>query len=86
MEAKGEGSGQSLLFVTNVDDCVIADAAHPIRVNDVDGRPRPYVMVRDGLEALIGRSVYYRLVERSVEESGEAAVYSGGSRFVLGRF
>jgi hypothetical protein len=86
MEARGEGTGQALLFVTNVEDCVIADAAHPIRVDDTSGEPRPYVLVRDGLEALLSRPVYYRLIERAVEEGSEAAVYSSGARFVLGRF
>jgi hypothetical protein len=85
MEVKGAGAGQSLLFVTNVEDCVIADAAHPLRVREKDGEPRPYVVVRDGLEARLSRPVYYRLVERMVEEGPEAVVYSNGARFVLGR-
>jgi hypothetical protein len=86
MEHKGAGADQSLLFVTNVEDCAIADAAHPIRVTHIDGAPRPYVMIRDGLEARIARPVYYRLIERAVEEDGDAVVYSRGTRFVLGRF
>jgi len=93
MEVKGAGRDQSLLFLTNVDDCTIADAAHPIRVASNTGEPRPYVMIRDGLEALISRPVYYRLIERALQETSddeseqgaEVAVYSGGSRFVLGR-
>ena len=43
---------------------VTADADHPIRVA-IDRRsrePRPYVMVRPGLEARINRAVFYELV------------------------
>jgi len=57
--------GPSLCFTTNVGDVVIADTDHPIRVK-VDkktGEPRPYLLVRGRLEALIARSVYYELIE-----------------------
>jgi uncharacterized protein len=46
MTVKGEGSQAQLLFTTNVADHVVADADHPIRVEDQDGEPRPYVHVR----------------------------------------
>jgi uncharacterized protein len=85
MEVKGEGANAHLLFTTNVADHVVADAAHPIRVEDQDGEPRPYVHVRRGLDALLSRAVFYRLVELSVQERGELVVYSRGARFVLGR-
>jgi hypothetical protein len=84
-EARGEAKGQDLVFVTNTGDAVVADDAHPLRVEDRDGTPRPYVMVRDGLEALIARSVFYRLVDLAAEEAGELCLYSRGERFVLGR-
>jgi hypothetical protein len=84
MEAEGEGREQALLFVTNVDDGVIADAEHPLRVLGADLEPRPYVLVRDGLEARLSRPVYYRLVERGVQEGDQIVVYSRGARFVLG--
>ncbi|MEQ8484087.1 MAG: DUF1285 domain-containing protein [Pseudomonadales bacterium] len=85
MEVKGEGRNAQLLFTTNVGDHVVADADHPIQVEDQDGEPRPYVHVRLGLDALITRAVFYRLVELSVQERGELVVYSRGARFVLGR-
>lgn len=85
MEVKGQGRDAELLFTTNVDDHVVADADHPLRVEDQDGEPRPYVRVRDGLEALVNRSVFYRLVEQAVQEDGELVVYSRGERFALGR-
>jgi hypothetical protein len=78
MDVRGEGEGQELAFETNTEDLVIADAEHPIRVED-----RPYVEVRDGLEALINRPVYYRLAELAVEGPGGHGVWSGGAFFVL---
>ncbi|NIP15724.1 MAG: DUF1285 domain-containing protein [Pseudomonadales bacterium] len=84
-ETRGEGTAQDVVFVTNTGDAVVADGAHPVRVADHAGAPRPYVMVRDGLDALIARPVFYRLVELAAEEGGELCLYSRGERFVLGQ-
>jgi hypothetical protein len=88
---EGRGAGQVLRFRTNVDDWVEAGAAHPIRV-DVDpdtDEPRPYIVVRERLEALIVRSVYYQLVElaevRRGEEGDILGLWSNGEFFALGR-
>ena len=84
-------SRQVLTFRTNVDDHVVADADHPIRVehDDRSGEPSPYVTVRDGLDALIARPVYYELVALGVEgHGGDESVYgvwSSGRFFELGR-
>lgn len=89
MVLEGSGRGQTLSFRTNVEDAVSADAAHPIRVSiDAEtGQPSPYVMVRDGLEALIARPVFYDLVELAVEESLDGSprlgVWSAGSFFPI---
>jgi hypothetical protein len=85
MEVRGEGAASELLFTTNVADHVVADEAHPLRVDEHDGEPRPYVEVRRGLEALISRSVFYRLVELAQREGDELVVYSRGARFALGK-
>ena len=86
METQGEGRERRILFTTNVDDAVVADAAHPIVVEDRDGEPRPYVEVRGGLRALIARSVFYRLVDLAGEDDeGALHVWSSDTRFVLGR-
>ena len=86
METQGEGASRRILFSTNVDDAVVADAEHPIVVEDRNGQPRPYVEVRRGLRALIARSVFYRLVDLAVDDGhGELSLWSGGARFVLGR-
>lgn len=84
LEAKGTGRDADLLFTTNVGDHVVADIEHPLRVTETDGEPRPYVMVRDGLEALINRAMFYHLVEQGVPEAGDLVVYSRGARFPLG--
>jgi hypothetical protein len=87
----GSGCSQSLTFRTNLDDEVTADAAHPIRVSYAPGseEPRPYILVRDGLEARILRPVFYELVELGeVRRSGGEEVYgiwSRGQFFPLGR-
>ena len=84
-------SRQVLTFRTNVDDHVVADADHPIRVeqDDRSGEPSPYVTVRDGLDALIARPVYYELVALGVEGHGDDesvyGVWSSGRFFELGR-
>ena len=84
VEVKGEGADQQLLFATNVGDYVIADAAHPIVVEGEADSPRPYVEVRDGLRALIGRGVYYRLADLAEEDQHGWWLSSCGARFKLG--
>jgi hypothetical protein len=90
MNAHGEGHGRALVFRTNVDDEVIADAEHPIRV-EIDPEtqePAPYVKVRDRLWALISRPVFYDLV--NLAEDGEVdgeprfGVWSAGQFFPIG--
>ncbi|WP_370253545.1 DUF1285 domain-containing protein [Nioella sp.] len=64
MEAAGESAGQVITFTTNVGDVVIAGPDNPIRVSrDAGGEPSPYVHVRAGLEALIDRKTFYRLID-----------------------
>jgi len=90
VDAEGEGRDQRLVFRTNLDDSVTASADRPIRVrfDPATAEPSPYVLVRDGLEALIARSVYYRLVamgeEHATPRGRELGVWSGGTFFVLG--
>ena len=84
MEVRGEGKQQSVTLRTNVDDEVTVDAAHRVRIvqSGTAGEPRPYVLVRGGLEALIGRAIYYDLVDLgTVHETPDGAqygVWSGG--------
>jgi hypothetical protein len=79
-----------LRFTTNVGDVVEAGAENPItvRTDPAGGEPRPYVHVRRGLEALIARPVFYRLVEmadrRETPDGSVLSVGSNGVRFDLG--
>lgn len=76
--------GDDIVFTTNVGDAVRADADHPIRIAQRDGQPRPYVHVRGGLDALIDRKTFYRLVEAARPgPDGRLTLCSGGARFML---
>ena len=86
-EAVGEGAAQSLRFFTKTEDEVVANAANPIRVvrDPETGEASPYVHVRAGLEALIDRKSFYRLIDLAVhhEVNGESwfGLWSEGSFF-----
>lgn len=77
--------GDYIIFRTNVDDYIKVDKDHPIRVktNIKTGEAKPYVTVRDNLEALLSRSVYYQLAELATEKNGQYCISSGGSIFSL---
>lgn len=60
----GTVQGQMITFTTNVGDEVTAGPDNPIRLTrNRAGEPSPYIMVRRGLEALIDRKSFYRLVD-----------------------
>lgn len=86
-EVEGKGEAQVLRFFTKTDDEVVANAANPIRVErDAEtGEPAPYVHIRRGLEALIDRKSFYRLVDLGThhEVKGESwfGLWSEGSFF-----
>jgi hypothetical protein len=89
LAVEGEGEQQVLRFTTNVEDEVLADAAHPIRV-ELDPQtqePSPYVLVRVNLEALIHRNVFYQLVElavpREIDGVDWLGVWSSGEFFPI---
>jgi hypothetical protein len=63
-DAGGRCTASVISFTTNVGDVVVAGAENPIRVvRDDDREPSPYVHVRAGLDALIDRKSFYRLVD-----------------------
>ena len=74
MEQIGSGDRQKLVFRTNVDDVVIAGVDHKIWVNEhpKTQAPSPYIEIRDGLHALISRTVFYDLAERAIGAPGDA--------------
>lgn len=80
-----EIGADEIRFVTNIGDEVVAGPDHPIRVEDRDGEPRPYVHVRGGLDALIDRKTFYRLVEAATQDgAGRLVLRSCGASFALG--
>ena len=79
--------GSDWVFTTNVDDEIRLDADHPLKVvvDPQTGEPRPYIGVRDGLEARLNRHVYYELVHAAEEQpDGRWTVRSGGQNWVVG--
>lgn len=86
-DSAGRDAGQVLVFKTNVGDQVVADARHPLRVSEHPDthEPSPYILVREGLEALINRPTFYRLVELIRVHEGVQGVWSSGTFFALER-
>jgi hypothetical protein len=90
LAVEGEGQEMMLRFRNNFGDWVTAGPDHPIAVtfDPESGEPSPYVRVRDGLDALIVRSVYYQLADIAVpaRRDGRAVlgVWSDGVWFELG--
>lgn len=83
VEAEGDDNDQELIFETNVGDKVVAGDDNPIRVerDPQTGEPSPYVMIRAGLEALIDRKSFYRLIEQGTRQDGWFGLWSGGVFF-----
>lgn len=84
MKAEGERRDATLAFRLNTGELVTASAAHPLRFIEHDDGPHPYLHVRGGLEALVGRSVYYELAERALAgDDAVPGVWSAGTFFAL---
>lgn len=95
MDTEGSGQSRMLRFTTNTGETVVAGPGHQISVEvDQDSdEPHPVLHVRDGLNALINRAVFYRLVDLAEQtETGAGGeievitgIYSDGAFFELGR-
>ncbi|MEM6308533.1 MAG: DUF1285 domain-containing protein [Pseudomonadota bacterium] len=79
----GSGAEQILRFETNMGDVSDAGLENPIRVerDPQTGEPSPYVHIRDGLEALIDRKSFYRLVDIGTHNDGWFGLWSSGQFF-----
>lgn len=84
-EPEGNGTAQVLTFSTHVGDTAVAGPDHQIRVvrDPETGEPSPYVHIRDGLEALIDRKSFYRLVDLGAHHDGWFGVWSSGQFFAI---
>ena len=86
VEVKSEGEGQArrLAFRLNTGDLVVAGPDHPLRFVARDDGPHPYLQVRDGLDALVARPVYYELANLALDEAAEpAGLWSNGAFFTF---
>ncbi|WP_317056627.1 DUF1285 domain-containing protein [Roseovarius rhodophyticola] len=84
-EVAGEDEAQVLVFETNVGDKVLACLDAPIRceTDPATGEPSPYVHVRAGLEALIDRKSFYRLIDIGTHHEGAFGLWSDGVFFPI---
>jgi hypothetical protein len=90
LDVQGEGVARRLQFTLNTGETVTADAEHAIQVGEEgNAEPHPTLHVRDGLEALISRNVFYQMVELAQVEPGllgeQLVLHSAGGNFVLGK-
>jgi hypothetical protein len=87
---EGSGRDQKLKVRTNLDDIVMIGPDHPLRVevDEESGEPRPYVRVRDNLDARLNRPVFYQLVDLGEESRADGGrvlgVWSAGAHFSIG--
>jgi len=87
---EGFGDGQQISFRTNIDTIVSLDEEHPLRIetDPGTGAPRPYITVKERLEALVVRSVFYQLIEygEALDMDGDNVwgVWSNGHFYPIG--
>jgi hypothetical protein len=86
-EMTSEGSGRARRIAVALDngDAVIIGPEHPLVLEQESHGPSPRVLVRNGLQAELSRSIYYELAEIALAESADPpGVWSDGSFFALG--
>ena len=85
-----EKNQSAIIFTTNLDDKIILDNQHPIRIetDPQSDSPRPYIHFRAGIEALISRTAFYDLICLAEEirqgDKVQFRVTSLGETFDLG--
>lgn len=79
-EVSGAGREQVLTFHTKTGDTAVAGPENRLRIarDSAEAEPSPYIHIRRGLEALIDRKSFYRLIDL-----GEHHEYQGQSWFGL---
>ncbi|MEM8811861.1 MAG: DUF1285 domain-containing protein [Pseudomonadota bacterium] len=79
MQAGQSDGDQVLTLRTNVGDVVQVGPDHPLRFEDEEGTEglKPYVLVRDRLEAKLARPLLYELADLGVIENTDDGPYFG---------
>ena len=83
---EGEGEERRILFRLNTEEVVACGPDHALDVQIAgDGTPRPYLHVRAGLLALVGRATFYRLADLALAEGHDPpGLWSDGAFFAFG--
>ena len=84
MLCRGQGQQREIGFRTSTDDVLFAGPGHPVWIAQAADGPKPYAHVRNGLNALIARPVYYALAELAEQADGHFWLRSRGALFDLG--
>jgi hypothetical protein len=84
LKSEGEGRDRSLAFRLNTGDLVVAGPDNRLRFEAGTEGPHPYVEVRKGLDARIGRPAYYELADLALAEDADPlGLWSGGAFFPM---
>ncbi|MEC3911132.1 DUF1285 domain-containing protein [Sphingobium sp. CR2-8] len=84
LKSEGEARDRTLAFRLNSGDIVTAGPDHGLTLRETPDGPHPYLHVRGGMEALVGRSVYYELMNLALDEGGDrVGLWSDGAFFPL---
>jgi hypothetical protein len=83
------GDHPVMIVTTNTGESCLLEDTHAFRVTlSESGEPRPYVLVRDGLEARVAPATYYQWLQEATLENTESGVrailVSAGVSFCLG--
>jgi uncharacterized protein len=81
LRTEGERERRSLAFRLNTGELVVAGPDRPLRFEDREDGPHPYMNVRAGLDALVARTVYYELAEIALSEGADPLGLWGGGAF-----
>jgi len=84
LKVEGEAEQATLVFRLNTGDLVTAGPRHALRFAASGEALRPYLQVRDGLEALVARPVFYELAEIALAGNPDRpGLWSQGTFFAM---
>lgn len=84
LDTQDASGQQGIRFKTMTDDLFFLDDEHPLRMMQKEKDMwQPYVAVRQGMDALINRNVFYALAEIAVRHNETTGIWSCGSFFPL---